>query len=224
MITRALLLSSSRQPYRRGGLKIGPRHDPTRIAPGDIDAAQMLAIVRDRAITLAWEIVEEDGPARIEKVSEAEREAAASALDAALTASAATTASDEITLLTAQLLDGGDEMKLQPPSGASGNAEGDASASGAPGASGGAPDRLPDASINPPGNDPSSAEGSEQSRETADASAPDRKVDADEGKQPEETSLPPVAEPDNQDKGPSAEPAATKPAGQAKPRKASQGK
>lgn len=223
MITRALLLSSSRQPYRRGGLKIGPRHDPTRIAEGDIEAAQMLAIVRDPAITLTWEIVEEDGPARVEKVSEADREAAASALDAALTASAASTANDEITLLTAQLLDGGDEMKLQPPSGASGNAEGDASASGAPGASGGASDDK-GASISPPGTDPSSAEGSEQSREAADATATDRKAEADEGKQPEGTLPPPVAEPDNQDKGPSAEPAGRKRTGQAKPRKASQGK
>ncbi|MGE4302450.1 MAG: hypothetical protein AB7E24_00280 [Novosphingobium sp.] len=129
----------------------------------------------------------------------------------------ASTANPDTAALIEQLLGSDGETELQPPSGASGNAEGDASASGAPGASGDAPNEN-GASLTSPGTEPSSAEGSAQSRETADASVADRKADADEGKQPEGTSLPPVAEPDSKNTGgPSAAPAAGKPARKAKP-------
>lgn len=48
-----LRLSSIRQPYRRGGIVIGTRADPTILVQGDIAPAAALAIFLDPAVALA---------------------------------------------------------------------------------------------------------------------------------------------------------------------------
>lgn len=219
MIGRALLLTASRQPYRRGGMAIGPKHAPARIEMGNHpELPALLAILRDPVISLSEEYAEDGGQTRIRKVPDTERKEAIAALEDALAAAKEASGSEAVTALLGQLLDEGDETELQPPSGATGNAEGDASASGAPGASGDASESE-DASLTPPGTEPSSADGSAHSRQVADEPAADRKAGADEGKQPEETPVPPVAEPDDQpktDKQNTAEATPAKPRGRAK--------
>jgi hypothetical protein len=212
----ALRLSSSRQPYRRGGLAIGPKHAPTIVTHNDIGPDGLLKVLGDAAITVS---TSDDGETwRV--VGPEERKAALDALAAHLTLDGEY---EETAELVGQLL-GGDETELQPASGVSGEAGGDASSPVDPAASSGASDDK-GAPENSPGTEPASAAGAEHSREEADASAADRKADADEGNQPEETSRPPVAEPvSDPNNGPSAAPAAAKPARKAQPKQATQDK
>jgi len=190
----ALLLSSSRQPYRRGGFKIGPKHTPTRIELGaDVQPEGLLAILSDPVVVVAHELVDDDDKVSVAKLTAAERVAFAKAMADTIAAQALTTASVEAAAIAEQLL--GYNPELQPASGASGYAEGDASTSGASAASSG--EAIASAtSINSPGDAASSAEDAGQSRQAADEPAADRKAGEDEGKQPGETPVPPVAEPD----------------------------
>ena len=118
-----------------------------------------------------------------------------------------------------QLLDG--KTELQPASGAEGETGGAAASSGDASASSGEPNASGSLESSP-GTETSSADASGQTREEADASTADRKVDANVGNQPEDTPQPPAAELDTEN-GPSAAPAA-KPAGRAKPKSATEAK
>ena len=73
MSTWRLRLSSSRQPYRRGGWKIGPKHAPTMLEPGDVNPGSLLAVLRDPVITVAREIAEDvwDTPSAVERAEAA---------------------------------------------------------------------------------------------------------------------------------------------------------
>lgn len=82
--------------------------------------------------------------------------------------------------------------KLQTPSGANAKPEVAAATNGAAEAKD-VGSKAP-ASADPAGAESASAAPSEQSRDAADVTAPDRKAVADEGKQPEETHQPPVAD------------------------------
>lgn len=114
------------------------------------------------------------------------------------------------------------EANLQPASGVEGEAGTDASAPADLSISGdGSADS--DTSQSLPGTGTSSAGEPGQPREETDASNGAAASDADGGKQPADTSLPPVAEPNAaSEKGPSAVPAAEKSAGKAKPKGATQ--
>ncbi|WP_067734486.1 hypothetical protein [Novosphingobium naphthalenivorans] len=137
---------------------------------------KLLALVGDPVLDVV--LVQADGSEQ--RLTTEEADALRTFVAAQKSATAPDEEKAEANALLEQLLSSGDdETELQPPSGATGNAEGDASASGAPGASGDASDSE-DASLTPPGTEPSSADGSAHSRQVADEPAADRKAGADE--------------------------------------------
>lgn len=129
------------------------------------------------------------------------------------------TTAEGMTDFVEQLL--GNEIELQPASGADAETGGAAALSGDASASSGEPNASDSPDVSP-GTETSSAEGSGQTREEARASEADRKTDANVGNQPEDTPQPPVAD-QSDEKGAVAAPAA-KPAGKAKPKGATETK
>lgn len=210
-----LLLTASRQPYQRAGFPIGAAGAPTRIEHGDdrLDHIGFEKLLRDPVVAMAMEI-EVDGATRVVKISEADRRAALDGEGGGLEA--------KLQEVLAQLEAERIEKELQPASGVEGETGADASAPVDLSISGGAP-VVTGASQSLPGTGTSSADEPGQPREQADASNGAAASDADEGKQPAETALPPVAEPDAaSEKAPSVAPTAEKPAKSTKPTRATQ--
>lgn len=210
-----LLLTASRQPYQRAGFPIGAAGAPTRIEHGDdrLDHVGFEKLLRDPVVAMALE-VEVDGATRVVKISQDDRKAALEGEGGGLEA--------KLQEVLAQLEAERIEKELQPASGVEGETGADASAPVDLSISGGAP-AVTGASQSLPGTGTSSAGEPGQPREETDASNGAAASDADGGKQPEETSQPPVAEPDAaSEKAPGAAPVSGKPATSPKPKRATQ--
>ena len=104
-----LRFSSSRQPYRRGGLKIGPKHTPTVIEREGVEPAGLLAILRDPVITVALSGISDDGVEEWHTPKGWERAEAADQLEAAIAAQALAE-SEEAGKIAAELL-----APVEPP-------------------------------------------------------------------------------------------------------------
>jgi hypothetical protein len=123
----ALLLTSTRQPYRRGGLAIGPRRAPTRVVAGAVLAPHdLLALLRDPLVAMAREI-EEDSMVRVEAIDAETRSLLTADIEAALAEAEAALAMDdeEAAALVARLL--AEDLNSGSAEGAEGKAGGEAS-------------------------------------------------------------------------------------------------
>lgn len=211
-----LRVVSLRPQRRRAGFAF--TREPVELSKEDLGGTEieaieaMLAIAEDPQLRAVF--VQVDGTEQT--LTAEEIDALRGFVEAVKVAQASSASSADAAALAAELLGG--KTELQPASGASGYAEGDASTSGASAASSGEAN-VSATPVNSPGDASSSAEDAGQSRQAADEPAADRKAGEDEGNQPEETPVPPVAETEI---GPSAAPAAGKPARKAKPKPATE--
>ncbi|MFC0686404.1 hypothetical protein [Novosphingobium clariflavum] len=216
-----LRVKTARPSRRRAGFAFGREAvELTRKDLGDDDLAiaeKLLAIVEDQVLVCV--IVDEEGGETTIDVEEVEMVREVVAIMKANSTLSADTVKEGLEQVTDQAL--GASTELQPASGAEGETGGAAASSGDAPASSGEPNAS-GALKSSPGTETSSADASGQTREEADASTADRKVDADVGNQPEDTPQPPAAEL-NTENGSSAAPAA-KPAGKAKPKSATEAK
>lgn len=180
-----LRLSSSRQPYRRGGLKIGPRHAPSLLEPGAaLEPVQVLALLLDPVITIA--VNEGDGEDGWRTFTARERDEQADVLKPILRAEEL--ASDEdAAIVAAGLLN-----KFEDPAGGEGEASGAAASDADPDPK--ASDATGMDAVDQGGAATASAAAADEAREPAGAAASDRKAAATVEQKPEGTVPPPVAD------------------------------
>lgn len=202
---RAILFSSSRQPYRRGGLAIGPRHAPARVDdPAQLPPHRLLQLLRDPAIVVAFE-VEVDGVSSVERLGAEDREKLIDAASAELAAADHAVDPTATAMVVAGVLSDDDRARLFEAINAS-----DPNISLLPGDDA-------DGAAQGAGDDAGTPEGEAAASPPVD---PRKNTAPDESKPAgAETAVPAAdAEPDPKDtKGPSAAPAAGKPARKAKP-------
>lgn len=211
---RAILFSSSRQPYRRGGLAIGPRHAPARVDdPAQLPPQRLLQLLRDPAIVVAFE-VELDGDLSVEKLSAEDRDKLIYAVSAEIAAAEHAVDPTATAMLVAGVLSDDDQAELDAAiEAAKSKSDGSLQPVGGDAQS----NVKPDGAAQGAGDDAGTPEGEAAASPPVD---PRKNTAPDESKPAgAETAVPAAdAEPDPKEtKGPSAAPVAGKPARKAKP-------